>query len=183
MQSFLFFPMFLHKLPYHKYCIRRPSTCHDTHNTVAWHDTVAWPYIGNPVSNVDWPYIGNLRPEFCMAVHRTWILHGRTSVSSFAILSGRTRYAHARFSRRTLVDGSAGRCLEIGDTFDQLGLAAVWVSNFWKICKLVHTCSCMPCRLDCRALQSPNCRRRHLGKRSDQKWPWMTTHHRTLRAL
>ena len=46
-------------------------------------------------------------------------------VSSFAILSGRTRYAHARFSRRTRVDGSAGPCLEIGDTFDQLGLAAV----------------------------------------------------------
>ena len=30
MQSFLFFPMFLHKLPHRKYCVRRPSTWHET---------------------------------------------------------------------------------------------------------------------------------------------------------
>ena len=29
-QSFLFFPMFLHMLPHRKYCIRRPSTWHET---------------------------------------------------------------------------------------------------------------------------------------------------------
>ena len=66
------------------------------------------------------------------------MLIDRTSVSLFAILIAVHRYAHARFSRHS--HGCfCWSMFEIGDTFDQL--AAVWVSNFWKICKLVLTIS------------------------------------------
>ena len=42
-----------------------------------------------------------VRTQFLMTHLQINAIADRTSVSSFAILSDRTRYAHARFSRRT----------------------------------------------------------------------------------